>query len=105
MNEKDKTSAWDRKQKRMRASEADKAKMTLPQMLEWLNENPLRHTPFFDLWFRTCLSAGQMVYPIKRNDASVGKRLLHGNPQRVVEIVESAAGVGKPGIFFCKAVA
>lgn len=82
--------------------EAFKAGMTLPQMLEYLNEHPDRHTPFMDRWFTLCCEHKTMVYPAKPEGAAPGRRLEYGTPKRVVECIESAAPLGHLGVWFVK---
>jgi hypothetical protein len=81
-----------------------KAAETLPDMLEYLNQHPERHTPFMDRWFELCCNHATMVYAVKRRDGAVGRRLLHGKPQRVVECIESAAPLGKRDVWFVRVV-
>jgi hypothetical protein len=92
-------------QKKLAEEERDKATMTLPAMLQYLNEHPERHTPFMDRWFRLCVEHGTQIYPVRREDAQVGRRYRHGTPARIIEVVESCLPFGKPGVWWAKVVA
>lgn len=95
----------DRKKNLLAQREQEKAALTLPKMLEYLAEHSDRHTPFMDRWFRLCIEHKTQIYPIKRLGCAVGKRLKHGTPARIVECIESAAMVGKAGVWYVKVVA
>jgi len=93
------------KQKKLAQEEQEKAKLTLPAMLNYLNEHPLRHTPWMDRWFRLCIEHRTQIYPVRRVDGAVGRRFRHGKPARIIELVESCLPYGKPGIWWAKVVA
>lgn len=89
--------------------EREKAAMTLPEMILWLQENPARFTPFFERWLQLCIEHEQQVYPVKpdeRTGPCKGRRIEYGKEgkKHVLELLESAARFRKPGIWFAKCV-
>lgn len=90
--------------KTLTESEHAKAGQVLQDMLDYLNRHPERHTPFMDRWFELCVGQNTMVYAIRKHDGAVGRRLLHGTPERVVECIESAERFGKKNVWFVKVV-
>jgi len=85
-------------------SERIKGRKTLDDMLAYLAQDEENHTPFMDRWFMLCVEHKTMVYPAQPKGAEKGKRLEYGKPKRLVECIESAASVGKPGVWFIKVV-
>lgn len=92
------------KQKKMEQEQRDKAMLTLPAMIQHLNEHPQRHTPFMDRWASLMIELGTQIYPVRRHDGSPGKRYRHGTPARIIELIESCRRFGKEGIWFAKVV-
>ena len=77
-----------------------KVMMTLPEMVNYLQEHPDRHTPFMDRWLMLCIIHEVQVYPAKPLGAKEGKRMLYGKPPRVVECLEKCPG--KPGWWYIR---
>lgn len=83
-------------------TERAKGEKTCQEMLAYLIAHPDRHTPFMERWFELCVEHRTQVYPAKPEGAAAGRRLLYGKPARLVECIESANPLGKPGIWFVK---
>lgn len=95
-------------QKKLAELEREKAGETLPELIAYLNNHPQRHTPFMDRWARLIIELGTQIYPVRREDGAAGKRVRHGKPARIIELIElieSCKQFGKPDVWFAKIVA
>ena len=76
----------------------------LGTLIPYLAKNEKRHTAFMDKWAELTITHNTTVYACKIEGTMAGRREWYGNPKRLVEVIESCAPLGKPGIWFCKLV-
>jgi len=93
------------RQETLADKERQKGNDMLVKLCERLIAHEWEHTPFMNRWVELLNEHRTMIYPVKPQEAAKGRRLRYGKPARIIELIESAAPVGRLGIWFARVVA